>query len=79
MAAAFTADGRTCASVLTHKNRSIVGGAYGAGITIHTPLESWSMGKSLTATLMGVLIAQGVYAPWLPAPLPEGQTEGNPH
>ena len=26
-----------------------------------TPLESWSMGKSLSGTLMGVLIKQGVY------------------
>ena len=54
------ADGLTAAFVVTHKGR-IIGERYGPGITMHTPLESWSMGKSLTATLMGVLIQQGVY------------------
>jgi CubicO group peptidase (beta-lactamase class C family) len=34
------------------------------------------MGKSVTATLMGVLIQQGVYQLWQPAPVPEWQ-EGN--
>ena len=45
---------------------------------MHTPLESWSMGKSLSATLMGVLIRQGVYDLWEPAPVPEWQGEGDP-
>jgi CubicO group peptidase (beta-lactamase class C family) len=40
---------------------------------MHTPFESWSMGKSLTGTLMGVLIEQGVYELWQPAPIPEWQ------
>ena len=42
-------------SVVIQKGR-IIGERYGEGVTMHTPLESWSMGKSLTATLMGVLI-----------------------
>ena len=46
-------------------------------ITPTTPLESWSMGKSLTATLMGMLIKQGVYDLWQPAPIPEWQTPGD--
>ncbi len=45
---------------------------------MHTPLESWSMGKSLTARLMGVFIQQGVYDLWQPAPVPEWQGEGDP-
>jgi hypothetical protein len=49
---------------------------YGQGITSHTPLESWSMGKSVTATLMGILIKQGVYELWQRAPIPEWQTKG---
>ena len=36
------------------------------------------MGKSLTATLMGVLIQQGVYELYQPAPVPEWQTPGDP-
>src|SRR5882762_4916988 len=51
---------------------------YGDGITAHTPLEGWSMGKSLTATLMGVLVKQGVYDLWQPAPIPEWQSAGDP-
>ena len=71
------AEGLTAAFVVTHRGR-IIGERYGRGIDLHTPLESWSMGKSLTATLMGVLIQQGVYDLWQPAPVPEWQTEGDP-
>ena len=78
VAAAFEpVEGLTAALVVTHKGR-IIGERYGDGITMHTPLESWSMGKSLTATLMGVLIEQGVYDLRQPAPVPEWQTEGDP-
>ena len=77
LAAFEPAEGLTAAFVVTHKGR-IIGERYGDGITMHTPLESWSMGKSLTATLMGVLIEQGVYDLWQPAPVPEWQTEGDP-
>ena len=71
------AEGMTAAFVVTHRGR-IIGERYGDGIDLHTPLESWSMGKSLTATLMGVLIQQGVYDLWQPAPVPEWQSEGDP-
>jgi len=70
-------DGMTAAFVVTWKGR-IIGERYGDGITMHTPLESWSMGKSLTAALMGVLIQQGVYDLWQPAPIPEWQSDGDP-
>src|SRR6266487_6210176 len=40
----------TAAFVVTWKGR-LIGERYGEGITAKTPLESWSMGKSLTATL----------------------------
>ena len=76
--AAFTpADALTGSFVVTHKGR-IIGERYGDGLTMHTPLESWSMGKSLTATLMGVLIQQGVYDLYESAPIPEWQTAGDP-
>jgi CubicO group peptidase (beta-lactamase class C family) len=35
------------------------------------------MGKSLSATLLGVLIQEGVYDLWQPAPIPEWQGEGD--
>ena len=48
------------------------------GITPSTPLESWSMGKSVTATIMGMLIHKGVYTLDQPAPIPEWQAPGDP-
>lgn len=71
------AAGMTAAFVVTWKGR-IIGERYGEGITARTPLESWSMGKSLTATLIGILIKQGVYDLWQPAPIPEWQKAGDP-
>jgi CubicO group peptidase (beta-lactamase class C family) len=70
-------EGMTAAFLVTWKGR-IVGERYCDGIGIHTPLESWSMGKSLTATLMGVLIQKGVYDLWRPAPIPEWKEDGDP-
>jgi CubicO group peptidase (beta-lactamase class C family) len=76
--AAFASpEGMTAALVVTWKGR-IIGEKYGDGITRSTPLESWSMGKSLTATLMGILIQKGVYQLDQPAPVPEWQEEGDP-
>jgi hypothetical protein len=69
LAAAFDPpESMTAAFVVTYKGR-IVGERYGDGIDKDTQLESWSMGKSLTATLMGTLIQQGVYELWQPAPI----------
>jgi CubicO group peptidase (beta-lactamase class C family) len=71
------AAGMTAAFVVTWRGR-LVAERYGEGITARTPLESWSMGKSLTATLMGILIEQGVYDLGRPAPIPEWQGPGDP-
>jgi CubicO group peptidase (beta-lactamase class C family) len=67
----------TAAFVVAWKGR-LVAERYGPGITPKTPLESWSMGKSLTATLMGVLIERGAYRLEQPAPIPEWQAPGDP-
>jgi CubicO group peptidase (beta-lactamase class C family) len=67
----------TSAFVVTYKGR-LIGERYMKGITPTTPLESWSMGKSVTATMMGVLIKQGVYTLDQPAPIPEWQAPGDP-
>jgi CubicO group peptidase (beta-lactamase class C family) len=71
------AAGMTAAFVVTWKGR-LIGERYGRGITMRTPLESWSMGKSVTAALMGILIKQGVYDLSQPAPIPEWQGPGDP-
>ena len=66
----------TAAFVVTHRGR-LLAERYRDGISHDTPLESWSMGKSLTGSLMGVLIEMGVYELWQPAPVPEWQAEGD--
>ncbi len=71
------AEAMTAAVVVTWKGR-IIGERYGPGITASTPLESWSMGKSLTGTLMGRLIQQGVYRLDQPAPIPEWSQPNDP-
>ncbi len=73
VAAAFDpAGGLTAGLVITHKGM-IIGERYKKEIDMHTPLESWSMGKSLTAMMMGVLIHKGVYSLDQSAPIPEWQ------
>ncbi len=67
----------TAAFVVTWKGR-LIGERYGEGVTARTPLESWSMGKSVTATLLGILIKQGAYELSQPAPIPEWQGQGDP-
>jgi CubicO group peptidase (beta-lactamase class C family) len=67
----------TSAFVVTYKGR-LIGERYMKGISPTTPLESWSMGKSVTASMMGVLIEQGAYRLDEPAPIPEWQKPGDP-
>lgn len=70
------ADALTAAFVVTYKGK-IIGERYAEGITKDTPLESWSMGKSVSATLLGTLIKDGVYALDQPAPIPQWQGDGD--
>ncbi|MFQ6047621.1 MAG: serine hydrolase domain-containing protein, partial [Gemmatimonadales bacterium] len=63
-------EGMTAAFVVVYRGR-IVGERYMEGMNKDTQLESWSMGKSLTGTLMGTLIQRGVYELWEPAPIAE--------
>ncbi|MGI9627426.1 MAG: serine hydrolase domain-containing protein, partial [Longimicrobiales bacterium] len=70
-------EGLTAAFVVTHRGR-LIGERYREGIDHTTPLESWSMGKSLTGTLLATLIQKGVYELDQSAPIPEWQSEGDP-
>jgi CubicO group peptidase (beta-lactamase class C family) len=70
VAAAFAnPDARTAAFIVVHKGR-IVGERYMPGISKDTQLESWSMGKSLAATLFALLVKDGTYTLEQPAPVP---------
>jgi CubicO group peptidase (beta-lactamase class C family) len=63
--------------VVVHKGQ-IVGERYMARITKDTQLESWSMGKSLTATLVGLEIQRGSFRLDDPAPVPAWRRPGDP-
>src|SRR5207245_8868889 len=65
------------ASCVRRRDR-IVGQRDVKALTIHTQLDRWSMGKSVTARFMGSLIKQGVYDLWQPAPVPEWQGRDDP-
>ena len=67
----------TAAFLVVHKGR-IVAERYAPGITKDTQLESWSMGKSLAATLFALLVKDGTYTLEQPAPVPLWQKPGDP-
>ena len=67
----------TAAFLVVHKGR-IVAERYMPGITKDTQLESWSMGKSLAATLFALLVKDGTYTLEQPAPVPLWQKPGDP-
>ncbi|HEX2445076.1 MAG TPA: serine hydrolase [Vicinamibacterales bacterium] len=48
------------------------------GITKDTQLESWSMGKSITATLFALLVKDGTYTLEQPAPVAAWQSPDDP-
>jgi CubicO group peptidase (beta-lactamase class C family) len=67
----------TAAFLVVHKGR-IVAERYAPGITRDTQLESWSMGKSLAATLFALLVKDGTYTLEQPAPVPLWRAPGDP-
>ena len=69
--------GLTQAFLVVHRGR-IVAERYASGVTKDTQLESWSMGKSLTATLFALLVQDGTYRIDEPAPVPLWRRPGDP-
>ena len=68
--AAFASpEGLTAAFVVVHDGR-IVAERYGNGAHRDMQLESWSMGKSITGTLVGRLVQMGALTLDDPAPIP---------
>lgn len=62
--------GLTAAFVVVHKGK-IIAERYANGANANMPLESWSMGKSIVGTLIGLLINDGVFKLEDPAPVAE--------
>ncbi len=70
-------EGLTAAMVVLYKGE-IIGERYMQGITKDTQLESWSMGKSLGATFVGVAIQNGAFKLDDPVPIAEWRRPGDP-
>jgi CubicO group peptidase (beta-lactamase class C family) len=66
----------TAAFVVVYKGK-IIAERYQKGLDFTTRLPGWSMGKSVTGTMMGRLIYEKVYDLWQPAPVSEWQKAGD--
>lgn len=67
----------TRAVVIVYEGK-IVGERYAAGFDRNMPLLGWSMSKSVTNALVGILVRQGRLRPQEAAPVPEWRKEGDP-
>jgi CubicO group peptidase (beta-lactamase class C family) len=76
--AAFDPPGALTAAFVVSWRGRIIAERYANGINHSTRLPSWSMGKSLTATLIGQLVLDGTYDLWGPAPVAEWQGKDDP-
>jgi CubicO group peptidase (beta-lactamase class C family) len=68
---------RTKAVVVVRDGR-VIAERYAPGVSIDTPLPSFSMTKSLVNALLGIMTQQGLTSPSLPAPIPEWHGAGDP-
>lgn len=78
--AAFTPAYRSArtTAVIVLKDGRIIAEAYRDGWTMHTPQRTWSVAKSLTATLVGRAVQMGLVDVNAPARVPEWQMPGDP-
>lgn len=67
----------TAAILVVYKGR-IIAERYSLGVDKDTQLECWSMGKSVTSTLVGLLVQEGHLGLYDPAPVSEWQLKGDP-
>jgi CubicO group peptidase (beta-lactamase class C family) len=68
---------QTRAVIVLHQGR-IAAERYAPGFDRDTPLIGWSMTKSVTNNLVGLLVADGLLHLDATAPVPEWQAEGDP-
>ncbi len=76
VATAFASDRTTAVIVL--KDGKIIAERYRADWTMHTPQRTWSVAKSLTATLVGRAVQKGLVDVNQPAPVPQWQGASDP-
>jgi CubicO group peptidase (beta-lactamase class C family) len=69
---------RTRAMVVVYKGK-IIAERYAEGFGREVPMHGWSMTKSITSALVGILAGRGAFAVDDPAPIPEWRDPGDPH
>jgi CubicO group peptidase (beta-lactamase class C family) len=67
----------TAALLIVHRGR-ILAERYAPGVDRETQLESWSMGKTILALLLGLLVKDGTYRLDDPVPVPAWRAPGDP-
>jgi CubicO group peptidase (beta-lactamase class C family) len=65
-------------AVIVAQDGKIVAERYAAGIGLDTPLPGWSMSKSVTSALIGVLVREGKLSVQQPAPVAPWRDAGDP-
>jgi len=68
----------TKAVVIVHDGR-VIAERYAPGYGVDTPLTGWSMTKSVTNALIGILVRQGKLDIMAPAPIPAWSDPTDPH
>ena len=69
---------RRTRAIIVVKDGQIIAERYGAGFSKDTLFQGWSMTKSVTNALLGVLVQQGKLDIHTPAPVPEWQASDDP-
>lgn len=64
---------RRTRAVVIIRDGQLVAERYAEGFHANTPLQGWSMAKSITNALFGILVRQGKLQVTAPAPVPEWQ------
>ncbi len=71
-------DGTRTTAVVILRDGSLVAERYAPGFDAETPQRTWSVAKSLAATVIGAAIHQGHLRLDAPAPVPEWSAPGDP-
>ncbi|MBC6982225.1 serine hydrolase [Caulobacter sp. 17J80-11] len=70
--------GSETTAVIVVKDGKIVAERYREGYDLHTPQRTWSAGKSLAGTLIGIGVRDGLLKVDEPAPVPEWRKPADP-
>lgn len=75
---AFADEKAATRAILVVKDGSVIAERYADGFSAETPLLSWSMAKSVTATMVGAAMLRGFVDLDSPAPVDEWSRKGDP-